>query len=314
MIKLTSFYPFSNFLKVTQEFHEDKAIVKIKSLNAEREFEFDYKDVTEISDAFLISSSQNTFSFWLLAMTAFVLSLFCNLIYSNLILFRLTQIIYVCAILLYVTSFIKSWHIYFRDKNDNLLTSVKQTRRNQDSILKIVEIIRNKSENVREISSANPFPEAKPSFEHTEYDIPNIKKTTERFYENEILGFQKNMAGEYVYRIKYSTLSRKVYRGKESNQIWGWVLTIFVLIISVLSGFSLGFRIDLGTIYLYIIYVLLGILAISFMLSFVKREAIGLYDLNGNVAHSIWVNRSNKEKVEEIVKFIKSKIPPQNKG
>ncbi len=313
MIKLTSFYPFENLLRVTQEFHEDKAIVKMKSLTFERDFEFNYKDVSEISDAFLISSSQNFFSFWLLAGTAFVLSLFCNLIYANLILLRLIHIIYICAALLHVTSFIKSWYVYFTDKNDNLLTRVKQTRHNQDLILKIVEMIKSKSENIQEISSANPFPEAKPSFEHIEYDIPNIKKTTERFYENEILGFQKNLSGEYVFSIRYSRLNGKIYRGKESNNIWGWVLTLFVLIISIISGFSLGFRVNLGMVYLYIIYILLAILAISFILKFVKREAIGLYDINGNVAHSIWVNQYNREKLEEIIKYAQSKVPTENK-
>jgi len=90
MIKFTSFYLFSNFTRVTQEFYEDKAIVKTQSLTYEREFEFNFKDVGEISDGFFAPPSQNTFSFWLIILTSFTLSIFFKSIDSNLILFRLT--------------------------------------------------------------------------------------------------------------------------------------------------------------------------------------------------------------------------------
>ena len=49
MIKISSLYPFSNFLRVTQEFHDDKANVKMKSLTLEREFDFSYGEINEIS-------------------------------------------------------------------------------------------------------------------------------------------------------------------------------------------------------------------------------------------------------------------------
>ena len=48
MIKTTSFYPFMNFLSITQEFYEEKAVVRIKSIKHEREYEFAYKDIEEI--------------------------------------------------------------------------------------------------------------------------------------------------------------------------------------------------------------------------------------------------------------------------
>ena len=91
MIKLTSFYPFENFLRVTQEFYDDKAIVKTKSLRFERGYEFNYKDVGEISDAFLGSNRQSDFSFWLLAYTSFALTVFHKEIYNYLFLLRTAQ-------------------------------------------------------------------------------------------------------------------------------------------------------------------------------------------------------------------------------
>jgi hypothetical protein len=314
MIKFTSFYPFSHFSRVTQEFYEDKAVVKTQSLTYEREFEFNFKDVGEISDGFFVSPSRKTFSFWLIILTSFTLSIFFKSIQSNLILFRLIQIIYIVAFVLFVTSFVKVRHIRFIDKKDNFLTSIKQTRHNHDLILQVIEMIKNKSENVQEISSTNPFPEVTPSFEHIEYDIPNMKKTTERFYENEILGYQKNSSSDYGYSIKYNRLSGKIYRGKTGYDIWCSVLTIIVLIISVISGLIFGFGIHLSMVFIYGMYVVLAtIFAISFIMKFVKREVVGLYDMNGNVEHWLWVNRSNKEKIEEIIEFVQSKIPAENK-
>jgi len=49
MIKITSFYPFQNFMRITQDFYEDKAVVEIKSLTLEHEYEFEYKDVFRIA-------------------------------------------------------------------------------------------------------------------------------------------------------------------------------------------------------------------------------------------------------------------------
>ena len=309
MIKLTSFYPFSSFLRVTQEFHEDKATVKTKSLSFEREFEFDYKDVGEISDAYLVSESQNIFSFWLLVFAGIVLTLLSIFTYFNLILLRLLQTIYVCGVVLYVTSFVKSWYINFTDKNDNFLTRIKQTRHNHDLISAAIETIKNKSKDVQEISSAVPFPEATPTFEHIDYDILNMKKATERFYENEILGFQKNLSGEFAYEIKYDQLSGKIYRGKVGNDVWCSVLTVFLLLMSVMNGLFFGFGIHLFRVPVYFLYSFAVIFAISLIFKFVKRELIGLYGTNGNIEYWTWVTKSNKKKIEEIIEFIQSRIP-----
>jgi hypothetical protein len=312
MIKITSFFPFSNLLRVTQEFYEDKAVVKMKSLTFEREFEFKYSELGEISDAYYISESQNHFGFWLFGFTAFAFSIANNLIQANLILLRTAQTLYICGFLLYATSFIKSWYIIFSGKNDNFLTRIKQTRGNQDLILKVIETIKNKSENIQEYSSTNPFPEEH-KFEHISYDDLNTKKTIERFYENEIVGFQKYLGGENVYSIKYSLLSGKVYRGKEGSDIWGFVLTAFVFLISIISGLIFGFDVYPSISLIYIIISLIVILLISFILKFIKRETIGLYDMNDNVKYWTWVTKSNKEKLEDIIEYVQSRIPAGNK-
>ncbi len=42
---------------------------------------------------------------------------------------------------------------------------------------------------------------------------------------------------------------------------------------------------------------------ITSFLYFVKQEAIGPYDTKGNVEYWTWVNKSNKENLEEIIKL-----------
>ncbi len=313
MIKLTSFYPFSNFLRVTQEFHEDKVVVREKSLTYEREFEFNYVEIGEISDAYYASFYQNKFSFWLLCSIAIALTVFHNLIHTNLVLLRTIQILYASALLLYGVSYIKSWYITFSDKNGKFLTQIKQTRQNQDLISKAIETIKSKSKDVQEISITDPFPEVKPSFEHIDYKYLNTTKTIERFYKNEIVGFKKTLWGDNVYSIKYSRLSGKVYREKAGNDVWGITLTMLTLIASIMIGLILGFDVHPSKFIYYTFIGLAILVAISFMLIFVKHETVGLYDVNGNVIYSIRKNRSNKEKIEEIIKFVQSKTPSEKK-
>jgi len=315
MIKITSFYPFRSFLRVTQEFHEDKAIVKMKSLTFEREFEFEYKNVGEISDSFHTNNSQMNFGFWLLFFTGITLAIFCSFIYAHPILLRIEQLLYVCGLLLYFTGFKKSWWIYFSDMNEKALTYTKQTSQNRDLIPQAIEIIRSKSENLEEISAANPFLNEQPAFEHVAYNFSNWMKTTDRFYEHEIIGFQKSIFEESAYKIKYSHLSGKIHREKSSDEIWGWVLTIVTLLVSIIGGFYFGFgiflRIPISFNYLYTMLAFVTLLLISLLFGFVKREVIGFYNKNGIVEYWTHLNRTNKANFERIIEFVQSKIPAE---
>jgi len=314
MIKITSFYLFQSLRRVTQEFHEDKAIVKMKSLTFEREFEFEYKDVGEISDAFYANSGQTNFGFWLLFFSAITLTVLRSFIYANLVLLRIEQILYISGLLLYFTSFKRSWQINISDKNDNVLTYMKQTRHNRNLIPQAIELMRTQSPDLQEITSAYPFPDEKFAFEHVEYNFADIKKTIDRFYENEIIGFQKGIGGESVYTIKYSQLSGKVYRGKSGNDFSGTILSFFVLLLSIIGGLFFGFDLNFGKEIVYLMYILLALFLLSFLLDLIKREIIGFYSKNGNIAYWTYINRRDKENIEKIIEFVQSKISPETKN
>jgi uncharacterized membrane protein (Fun14 family) len=318
MIKIISFQPFQNLLRDAQEYHEDKAYIKIKTLKIDREFEFEYKDATEVVDAFRYEYNQATFGFWLLGFSTFVTALFCKFIYAHSVLLRIEQVLYIAGLLIFITAFKKSWRIYILDKNDNVLAYIKQTHRNRNLIPQIIDLIRNKAENLREHTAANPFSSDEEfEHEHIEYDYPEYEKITERFYNNQIIGLRKDPFSENVYSIQYKNLNGKVFRSKTGNNIAGTILSLATLIASVYGGYIFGFGIPFHIpISMPILRMVIGLYILSLLalpLNLIKREVIGLYNKDGAVIYSTHVNRNNKDKVEKIIKYVVSKIPAENK-
>ncbi|MBI5934588.1 MAG: hypothetical protein HY867_12860 [Chloroflexi bacterium] len=313
MIKITSFYPFAGWLRVTQEFYEDKFIVKSKSLTFEQETEFSYDQVAEISDAYQSTSSQMTFGFWIVLMVSVAFLVACNPICANIALLRSVQIIYMCGVLLFLTGYIKGWYILLIDNDGSILTTIKQTSRNHESISQITELIKNKSNKVEEISVTAPFPNEKPVFEYIYYDASNLTKTTDRFYEKEMVGFEKGIFYERAYTIKYSELGGKQIKGAKGINFFGGFFTIFAFVFFSAAGLYRAFNILPRFIFDHTYYAFLALLALTFLLQFVKRETIGLYSKNEKLKYWAYVNRGEKEKVNKIVDFIQSRVPAENK-
>ncbi len=313
MIKITSFYPFQNFMRITQDFYEDKAVVKIKSLMLEHEYEFEYKDVGEISDTLHTDDYQRNFSYTLLLFTSFTLMIFRIYIYPNPIFLWIEQILYSSGIFLFAISFIKNRRINIIDKKNNYLAYIKQTRKNRALIPQVLEMVKNKANNIQEVTTANPFPDEKPAFEHAEYDIAKLKKTTDKYYEDKIVGLQDGIFEESAYVVMYSGLSRKIYRGKAGNKDWFSYLAVAVFLGLITIGFSYAFKVNIGINLSLLFRIFFALAIVSWLLSFIKREVIGLYDVNGSVAWWAYINRNNKAKIEKIVEFIQSKIPAEEK-
>jgi len=60
--------------------------------------------------------------------------------------------------------------------------------------------------------------------------------------------------------------------------------------------------------------VVVTFLVISFLLGYVKRPIVGFYDKEDRIAYWMWINQSNKEKIEEIIQFIQSRISPKTEN
>jgi hypothetical protein len=317
MIKITSYFPFQNLLKVTKEFHEDKAIVKTKSLTFESEFEFEYKDVVEVIDAFKSEYSQVEFGFWLLAISSFLSAVFRAFVYAHPPLLRIEQTLYIFGLLTFITAFKRTWRVYLLDVSGNTLVAIKQTRQNRDLVPQIIEKIRGKTEHLKGYTTANPFPADEFLFEHVVYDLPNLSKTTDRFYKDEITGYRQSPFGESMYNVQYDHLSGKIFHGKYANALAGWLLTISTLFMSIFGGFVFGFvlpyHIDIPIPFWYPILGLFILSLISLPLSLIKRQVVGLYNKNGNIEYSLYVNHRDEHAVEKIIAYVQSKTPTENK-
>lgn len=317
MITIKSFLPFRNMLRATHEFHDEKAIVKIKSITLEREYGFDYKDVMEISDAFHMDSDKASFGFWLLVFSAFILAAFSSRLHSIPLLLHIMQITFACGLFFYITSFKKSWRIFISDGKSNTLSYIVQNRKNQEFIPQIIEMIKDKSKGLIEISATNPFPEEQPEFEYTENNYSNIARITHKYYESEMIGFHKSPFEESIYRVSYNHLSGKIRRGKETVTVWGWPFTFAVLMISIVGAIYFGFDIKINASILkyslYLVYVLVAIELVLLPISLIKREVVGFYDKNEKVAIWFLINKKNKENVEKIIEFVQLKTSSEIK-
>lgn len=309
IIKITSFYPFRNFLRITQEFYEDKATVKVKSLTFEHEYQFDYKDVAKITDSFSTDSDQRDFGVYLMVFGAFPFVFFYNFVSTHPFLLRIEQVLYVIGLFLFLTSFAKRWHVNILDKNNKYLTYIRENKRNRELMLLVLEAIANKSKGVEEVSTVNPFPDESPIYELVEFNFSKLTKTTDRYYQDELAGLQESIFQENSYKVKYTDLSKKLYRGKANNDTWNMVLYIAFILLTVIVGLEFNFGIDLGKIGLLLwgFPTVAGI--VLWLFSFIKREIVGMYDKNEDIVYWIYINRKDKAKVEEIIKFVHSKIP-----
>jgi hypothetical protein len=314
MIKITSFYPFSYLLRVIQEFYEDKAVIKIKSLIAKREFEFEYKEATKITYKKIPSGDQQSFGLILNGIAAFSFIFFSNYIYANPILLLFTQSLFVIGVILFFTSYIKHRTILLTGENNKYLTSIRITRKNTNLIKEVIELVKNKSEILEETYSEKIFPEEEPVFELIEYDVLDyLSVSTVRFYKNELIGFQKNIIEENATNVSYIRLNGRVYRGKQRSDSWDSALFMTIMFSLIVANFYSVFDILPRKAFLFISAISGVFLVFLFLLGFARWEYIGLYDKNNKMVFWTWVNKSNKNKIEEIIEFIQSKIPAENK-
>lgn len=311
MIKLNFFYPFSNLLRATVEFHDETARVKTKSLSHEREFEFHYDQVATIMYQSFISESQLTFSVVVLVIIAFAFALFYPIFYARPLLLQALRVLYLLSTLLVLFSFFQRRSYYFLDKDQQPLLGMKVNARNYAAVMEAVERVAQKAGNARETTFENPFPEAEPLFEITDLDLPNyFTLSRTRFYEEEFIQFSKGLSGMTVEGYRYDQLSSTIDRLKKTSTSWDTLLGAIWVIFMFLAGAYRAFAIP-KTIFFSLAAVLAVLWVISLVLKFVKHEIIAFWDKNDRVVYFMWVTRSNKEKVEAIVQFIRSKIPAE---
>lgn len=314
VIKITSFYLFKNFLYVVQEFYDDKVVVKTKSLKGIYEYNFFYDDVQIISEMYHAADDQRNFGFYTVLFASFTLTAFFDFLQSHTILLQPNQFLFISGFLLFITGFIKRRYITFEDKDDKPLTFIMESPWNREVISQVVERISSNSSKARKVFVTNFFPEEPPIFEHVQYNFANLVKITEKFYKDELVGFQEGIFQKNAYVVEYSQLTTKTQYKKRNNNLWSWVFALSVFTTSSISGLWYGFGIGIE-LFFRLAVLSVSILAIfSLLLSFIKQDFIGLYGKNGNIRYGTSVNRKSRAKVEEIIKFIHSRILAQEEN
>jgi hypothetical protein len=310
MIKITSFNPFQNFLRITQEFHEDKAIVRLKSLSTERTTEFSYEEVGEIRDGFYTANSQRTFGFFTILFSNMVLVIFCNWLTSQPAWYLIPKITLISGVFLYISSYLKKWHIVIVNKKGITLSYLQRNNFSSNILVEeALEKIKSKSKNIDELTTAAPFLNVRPAFKHNYFSFSNLEKTVDFFYEDEIIGLQKGVFGEEAYKVKYSNLSGEVYNGKESDGLQWHIFEWGFLSLSIISGLEYGFGVQTGINSLYFLLITGMLITAAWIVSLRKQDVVGFYNETGQIEYWAFLNRSDKENFEKIIEYVKSKIP-----
>jgi hypothetical protein len=318
MIKLTSSYPLQSFLRITQEFHEDKIIVRKKSLTAEVEFDIDYNQIADIRFISQASGDLTFTGFMLIGLLSIFSVFFYKALYGNLVLLTIVQFLLPIAAFLYFMGFIiKRLYCQILDHQGNFITGIKLDRANADDIYAAIELIKQKSNRtIEELDISEPFPETKSIHELIEYDIPDfISKSTIRLYETELIDYEKSLVLETVKKVKYCDVHQFAH-GKIGNNQWG---TISLHLLMLASGFVASrciyaFPQALSQVIRQSTVPLILAFSLPMLLMFVKEDVIYLLNNKNLTLNYVKFNKSNKKKVKQILEFISSNSPAKANG
>jgi len=322
MIQLTSFYPLSNFLRVTQEFGDEKIAIKNKSHATEYQFEISYEQISKIRYTLSSNSSQMILGIFIAAIACSILILSnifnVRLLQSN-VFVRLEQTAYIIGILVLILGAIKKEYCQLFDKNGNFITEIRINSKNEEDIDKAIDLVKSKVNAVDVTDPDDPFPNANYLFEYISRDIADyISKSTTRFYETELVDYEKSLIDERVTRVKYEELGERIIRGKQRNSRWGNIGILLIFLGGILFQFMYVFyftkqiyEVEFPILRL-ISWIIMGSGFLAFFIGLIKEESIVFFNHKNQYIYSVQIARANKKKAELILEFIRSKISSQD--
>jgi hypothetical protein len=308
MIKISSFYLFSNFLRITQEFFDDKIVIKQKSLTADHNYEVLYEQIAKIKFRKYSHGDQMNLGLSLVIIPSLIFLFFIPNLSSNVIAQRVGQVTLIIGAILYLTGFAKYKHCFFFDKNNNLLNAININTSNQERAKIAIELVKQKSKIIEEANPEIPFPESEPIHEFVDYDISDsLYKSTTRFYKTELIDHEKSLTDEAVTCIKYNELNGKITHGKSGNSNWTPFGCNLMYLGLVILSFPKIFNLP-TTKFELILAITFGILSIiAFLLRFVKGDIVYFENQENRIVYSMRITKRNKEQVDQILQFIEQK-------
>ena len=313
MIKIKSFVPTNNFSRIYWEFFDDYMIAKMKSLTIEYERDIRYEKINSIQSKRMVELD------WIRA-TAFTLILL-EIVSLGLgwldisIPIIIKKTLAVCALLMLFPVFLRYEYYSFYDADNNFLASIKVNRKTKQLLLDAIKLIKQKTNITSEIYFDDALPSNKPNFQFSNFDFADfLNRETIMIYDDQIINIEKSLVEEITTITKFSGLSGKTKFAKLGNNNWDtfssyWLFTVCITIIIMAIFFSeqvkgndLAFSLSIGSLALT--------LPLS-LLSFIKGDILVFYDKQDNSIFWTRVNRRNRDKLNNIVEFIKDREESQ---
>lgn len=317
MIQINSFIPTDNFTRRTWEFHEDKIVIKTKSLTVDVENEVNYEKIKSIST----KKTADLNWLWITFAIFGVLSVatlglgFFDLMNSTLRVIE--KIIAFIALLLALPSFQKHEFFYFWDAEKYHLMNIKiDNNEKRTKIIEAISLIKKKTELISEIYLSDSLPNTPPVFEIVEFDFPDfLNKSTTRFYDDKIIETHKSLVEEIARVKKYNEFNGKTKTARVGNDNWDYVWCYWMLLVCII-GFSVStfFAGQLVGNYIFgrLFFGSLALLVPLYFLKYIKSEFLVFNNKDNEGILGISVNKKNREKLNQIAEFIKEKVESQN--
>jgi hypothetical protein len=315
VIKIDSFTPVDNFTRRSWEFYDDQMVVKTKSLTFEYENEVKYVKIKSIQ------SKRRTDLKWIWA--SFVTVGLMGLITSGLIrlgiaipnLDVIEKIVVICALVMLFPAFRRYEYYSFLDGDKNFLTTVRVNQKNKQSVLEAIKLIKQRAEITSETYFDDSLPGTSPVFQFTVFDFADfLNRSKVNVYDDKIIDVEKSLVEEVTTVIRYAELSGKTKIAKMGNDNWDYVWSYWLILVCI-TGISAAtfFAEQLRGNYLLLklFFGGLALLIPLFLFRYIKGEILIFYDKQDYGVFWTWVNASNREKLKQIVEFVKGKVESQ---
>jgi len=317
MIQINSFIPTDNFTRRIWEFHEDKIVIRTKSLTVDVENDVRYEKIKSIS------TKKNADLNWLwitfaiygiLSVTTLGLEFFDLM---NPTLRMIEKVIAAVALLLTLPSFRKYEFYYFWDAEKYHLANIKiDNNEKREQIAEAINLIKKKTEIFSEIYLSDSLPNTPPIFEIVEFDFPDfLNKSTTRFYDDKIIETHKSLVEETARVTKYEEFNGKTKTARVGNDNWNYVWCYWMLFVCIIgfSVYTFFAKLLVGN-YLFgrLFFGGLALLIPLYFLKYIKREFLVFNNKDNEGILGIGVNNKNREKLNQITEFIKSKVESQD--
>lgn len=312
MIIIKSFTPVANFTRRSWEFYDDHMVVKTKSLTFDDENKVEYAKIKSIRNKRVTDLNWIWASFVTIVLTGLI-TLGLNWFGISIPNFStIEKIVVICAVVMLFLAFRRYEYYAFLDADKNFLATVRVNHKNKKSLLEAINLVKQKAEIVSETYFDDPLPSTSPVFKYTEFDFADfLNKSEVRVYDDKIIDVEKSLVEEVTTVIKFDELSGETKFAKMGNDNWDYVWSywlFFMCIVGILVTTFFGEQLKGNYLILNLFYSGFALLIPLFFLRYIKSEILIFYDKQDNGVFWTWVNSSNREKLKQIVEFVKGKV------